>query len=63
MGGVTSRDPFTRILVVDDDPDARALLEATLIDAGYRDVISTDSAEGAFDALVLGRTNRNSSPP
>jgi PleD family two-component response regulator len=45
------------ILVVDDSQDARELAQAALLSAGYRDVVTAESAWQAIKVLDLGRTN------
>ena len=42
-----------RILIVDDSEDIRDLTHALLVDAGYRDVTTADSATTAFKVLKL----------
>src|SRR5882724_5239914 len=42
-----------RILVVDDSEDSRDITEAALLSAGYRDVITANSAAEAFDLLDI----------
>jgi DNA-binding NtrC family response regulator len=37
---------MSRILLVEDDPDVRAVLEAVLFDAGYHVIIATNVREG-----------------
>ena len=50
-----------QILVVDDSEDARDLTEAALLSAGYRDVLTAESAWAAIKVLDLGRTSGESS--
>jgi DNA-binding NtrC family response regulator len=38
--------PMARILVIDDDPDMRAMLEQTLKPAGHEDNLAADGKEG-----------------
>jgi len=45
------------ILVVDDSQDSRDLAQAALLSAGYRDVVTAESAWQAIKVLDLGRTN------
>ncbi len=45
-----------RMLVVDDSDDARELTAATLLAAGFKDVVTADSAWSAFRLLDLGQT-------
>jgi sigma-B regulation protein RsbU (phosphoserine phosphatase) len=44
-----------RILVVDDSEDARDIVEAMLMSAGYTDVVTADSAWEALHILDLWR--------
>ena len=37
---------MARILVIDDDPDTRAMLEQTLTPAGYEVILAADGREG-----------------
>ena len=37
---------MARILVIDDDPDTRAMLEQILKSAGYEDILAADGREG-----------------
>lgn len=43
-----------RILVVDDDENARELTEAALLSAGYSDIVTADSAWSAIKVLDVG---------
>lgn len=43
-----------RILIVDDSEDSCDITEATLLDAGYRDVVTANSAGEAFAFLGIG---------
>jgi PleD family two-component response regulator len=43
-----------RILVVDDSEDSRDITEAALLGAGYRNVLTVESAAAAFKQLKLG---------
>jgi len=45
-----------RILLVDDDEDARDLTEGALLSAGYSDIVTAASGWGALKALDVGRT-------
>jgi PleD family two-component response regulator len=45
-----------RILVVDDDEDARDLTEGALLSAGYTDIVTAASGWDALKALDVGRT-------
>ncbi|MEX0752037.1 MAG: response regulator [Xanthobacteraceae bacterium] len=51
-----------RMLVVDDSEDSRELTEATLISAGYKDVLTAASAWEAFKMLDLGHTGGDFTP-
>jgi len=42
-----------RIFIVDDSDEMRDLTEALLADAGYKDIITADSAAQAFEVLAL----------
>ncbi len=46
MGGHNGSGPMARILVIDDDPDTRAMLEQTLKTAGHEVVLAADGKEG-----------------
>ena len=41
------------ILLVDDQPGVRLMLETMLRDAGYNDVVSVESAQQVFDHLHM----------
>lgn len=41
------------ILVVDDSEEGREIFEAVLMDAGYGDIVTADSAKAAFSLLAL----------
>lgn len=41
------------ILVVDDSEEGREIFEAVLMDAGYGDIVTADSARAAFSLLAL----------
>src|ERR1700693_50722 len=43
-----------RILVVDDNEDSRDITEAALLGAGYRNVLTVESAAAAVKHLKLG---------
>jgi sigma-B regulation protein RsbU (phosphoserine phosphatase) len=45
-----------RILLIDDSEDARDLTEAALLSAGFKDVMTADSAWAGFRLLDLGHT-------
>lgn len=47
-----------RILLVDDDDDARDLARAALLSAGYRDIVTANSSSEALRILDFGRTRR-----
>ena len=48
-----------RIVIVDDSEDARELAEALLLDAGYEDIITADSAAAVFALLTIGGSTKS----
>jgi len=46
MAGIFEVKPMARILVIDDDPDTRAMLEETLKPAGHEVILAADGKEG-----------------
>jgi DNA-binding response OmpR family regulator len=44
-----------RILVVDDFEDSRDIIEAALLSAGFKDIVTVDSASSALDTLGYWR--------
>lgn len=52
-----------RILIVDDSEDSRDIIEAALLSAGYKDVITADSAWEAFKFLDIGGANGKGAVP
>jgi CheY-like chemotaxis protein len=44
--GILEAKPMARILVIDDDPDTRAMLEHILKSAGYEVILVADGREG-----------------
>lgn len=51
-----------RILVVDDDDDARDLITGALMSAGYVDIVTAASAWEALLILDVGRTSKAAPP-
>jgi phosphoserine phosphatase RsbU/P len=43
-----------RILIVDDSEDIREITEAMLMESGYSEIVTADSAETAFGMLAIG---------
>jgi CheY-like chemotaxis protein len=46
--GILEAKPMARILVIDDDPDTRAMLEQILKSAGYEVILAADGREGVM---------------
>jgi DNA-binding response OmpR family regulator len=46
--GILEAEPMARILVIDDDPDLRAVLEEILKPAGYEVILAADGREGVM---------------
>jgi sigma-B regulation protein RsbU (phosphoserine phosphatase) len=54
--------PVMSILVVDDSEFGREIIEAVLIDAGYQDVTTVNSAAAAFSFLALDAAHATEPP-
>src|SRR5580704_18812627 len=55
-------EAFVRILVVDDQEDARDLTEGALLSAGYSDIVTAESGWDALKILDLGRPTEEAPP-
>jgi sigma-B regulation protein RsbU (phosphoserine phosphatase) len=53
---------MVRILVVDDQEDARDLTEGALLSAGYTDLVTAESGWGALKMLDVGGTAEETAP-